>query len=616
MGEGFRHAHLDATHFIRAFSPYLFGLQVQPMLPQDAFFWGGVGGYAGLGLTATALMGLWGRPHRTLRWALAAWAVIAGGSLYGAPIITPLVTSVPGVGTAAFFRYLPPSIDFALAVLSGLALQDLAAGTRVRAARPYWAGLGIMAIILAVGVVLAQQHFAFPDKPRSFLPSVGLAVFGALTLIVMGIVPATGRLRGQVVGAVISAEAILLLMVPTFSFPRKGHLELGGVHFLQQNLGLQRFFTMGAIQPNYGSYFGIASINHNDLPVPQAWVDHVMSRLDDNSLKEVFDGLDRQNRDGPTAMDNLLRNIDAYQDVGVRYVVTFPDNPFDWFPSGQKNVNGGNIPIALGDGDQAIITVPNPGLSDVVDSVKLLIATYGGKSDGTMTLTACADDACAAGQASLDTAGDNRFLAFQLDHPLPSVQHDLVITVRKMGGSNPVALWGWPTPSDSGYTLRVNDAPVPGRQVKVALSTHDGAAFKRVYTDTIMSIYELPNPAPYFSAPGCTLGPQSRDVVVANCPAPAPLRRRELFLRGWTATVDGQARPVVPDAPLFQRVDLPAGRSEIMFRFLPPYMGWGYAAFAAGLALTLVGAWLDHRRRGWPRWSASRDTLTAVSDPR
>jgi hypothetical protein len=51
---------------------------------------------------------------------------------------------------------------------------------------------------------------------------------------------------------------------------------MSGIEFLQKNIGNQRFDT-NFIQPNYGSYFNIAQIGINDLPVPKLWCDYVMN---------------------------------------------------------------------------------------------------------------------------------------------------------------------------------------------------------------------------------------------------------------------------------------------------------------------------------------------------
>jgi hypothetical protein len=106
--------------------------------------------------------------------------------------------------------------------------------------------------------------------------------------------------------------------VPILSNTRGGKIDMPAVQFLRANLGLQRFFTFGPIQANYGAYFGIASINHNYLPVPESWVQHAHRHLDRKwNDFTVFNG--DATRNSP---EEFRGNVRAYENVGVKYVVT------------------------------------------------------------------------------------------------------------------------------------------------------------------------------------------------------------------------------------------------------------------------------------------------------
>jgi hypothetical protein len=111
----------------------------------------------------------------------------------------------------------------------------------------------------------------------------------------------------------------------------------------------------------------------------------------------------------------------------------------------------------------------------------------------------------------------------------------------------------------------------------------------KVYSDKVMDIYQLPNPRPYFTAPGCEVIAHSRTEAEVNCNTPAALTRLELIMPGWRAWVNGQAAPIVETGEIFQQVSLPAGRSLVQFQFRPPFMGFGYAAFVLGILLLLGG---------------------------
>jgi hypothetical protein len=127
--------------------------------------------------------------------------------------------------------------------------------------------------------------------------------------------------RVAALAVVLAAESIAWFVLPTLFAPRGGSLDLGAVAFLQANLGLQRFATLGPIAPNYGSYFGIAGINHNDLPIPRDWVDYVHRHLDANAHPILFNGEVRADPSGPSAAEAFQQNQAAYAAIGVRYLV-------------------------------------------------------------------------------------------------------------------------------------------------------------------------------------------------------------------------------------------------------------------------------------------------------
>ena len=91
-------------------------------------------------------------------------------------------------------------------------------------------------------------------------------------------------------GPVVAAESALL---PGFTYlpaPTPTALQLGSVDWLQTHLGNYRFITLGPITPDYGSYFGVAEANINDLPVPKSFNHEIATRLDPNALPGVFSG--------------------------------------------------------------------------------------------------------------------------------------------------------------------------------------------------------------------------------------------------------------------------------------------------------------------------------------
>ncbi|MDR3517210.1 MAG: hypothetical protein P4M00_15475 [Azospirillaceae bacterium] len=114
-----------------------------------------------------------------------------------------------------------------------------------------------------------------------------------------------------------------------------------------------------------------------------------------------------------------------------------------------------------------------------------------------------------------------------------------------------------------------------------------------------MDIWELDDPAPYYEVVGggpCTLSTPLREDVTADCTAPARLRRRELFMPGWRASINDTATAVGPDGEIFEGVVLPSGHSQVHFHFRPPFVRFGWVASLIG-ALGLLGCGIQARRR-------------------
>lgn len=264
------------------------------------------------------------------------------------------------------------------------------------------------------------------------------------------------RRRGWLAAALVAVDALVMFTAPEVSAPRAVQTDLAPVAFLQRNLGESRAFTLGPLQPNYGTYFGIGLLNINDVPVPSAFALYVHTRLDPVVDPTVFVGNLGGGRPvfAPTPQQELLRNLSGYRAAAVKYVVT---------PRGQ-------------------VLPPGP---------------------------------------------------FRLAFQSPST-----------------------------------------------------------------SIYALSGSAAYFTAsgPGCRVAASGRTAATVSCAAPGRLVRRETFMPGWTASVDGHAVPVHEVDGLFQAVDVAAGTHRVTFSFTPPAVGWGLLAFAAGIGLWLASALAQRHR--------------------
>jgi len=396
-----------------------------------AAIWTNIGGYCGVLLPALALLGLAGRAERGMKFLLAGWVVLTWGRTFGVPGILQLVNAFPLMREVDVFRYSGASWDLALVVLAAFGLDG---------PRRLWPA-GVVILALGAGAWLtwpgaAKWGWAPGAAPHE---AWGLALAWALAGLALAGVFYAKRQRAALAGLLV-AEALVFFALPELSGVHGGTADTAELRLMHNQLGLQRMYTLGPVLPNYSAYFGVASINHNIVPVPRSWADEVdanlLPGLKHNVGSIVF--LPFNNIYGVGAGKADLAKYEAnYEDMGVRYVV-------DW-------------------------------------------------------------------------AGDT----------LPGLT--------------------W------------------------------------VYNDQRLAVWALPAPAPYFQAAGCTLTNISREHVTLDCAAPALLLRRELFMPGWRARVNGQAVRVTPADGIFQSVPVPAGRSVVRFAFAPPYVGFGWIAFAMGI---------------------------------
>jgi hypothetical protein len=312
-----------------------------PALLSD--LWGNVGGYLTVTIIAAALVGLIGRRQRWLRLGLGAWVLITLLRVYGYPPLVRTMSSLPGFRVTAFYRYAAPTWELAVVVLAGLGLDDIARARSRRRSLVATASItGVVAVWAAVTAWPLLDHVTSPGHPAAtghvYTVASLIGALVALAVLVGGATLAGGprhrhassghhdnqrrRRWGRILMAVaVGGESVVLLGFTYLSAPTPTPLQSGSVNWLQAHLGTYRFYTLGPIQPNYGSYFGIAQANSEDLPTPAAWTTYIEGRLDSNARSDGFTALSRKNPDEPTPAQELTRNLVNYESVGVRFVV-------------------------------------------------------------------------------------------------------------------------------------------------------------------------------------------------------------------------------------------------------------------------------------------------------
>ncbi len=567
--------------------------------------WGNIGGYLQTGLLFLASLAvLNAKKEKRLRFGLAVWMIIFITRIFSVSGIAVLTKLIPGSDLIAMFRYSEPSIELAGATLAAFALNDW----RRTGKTPFVRVLAAFAVTVVFGFVAFRYakpliHLLAHTGAKTVFYKYWLRGWLAWTIWVLGSAALLcglrySRKRAVLLTTLLAADAMILCAFPVFSGARKVKIDMGPIAFLRQHLGLQRFYTMGPIHANYASYFQIASINHNYLPVADNWVQYIYSTLDPVIKKAPVDFFG----DYPPPLEEreeaFRAHLHGFEATAVRYVVTNPErNPFVYrvaIPHSEAR----NTPRPLKNGERFSGVLLSPLLkSGSVAGLDLTIGTYG-KTTGFLQAELCQMAACVEGRAPLEEAVDNAPLKIMFNHPLPiTAGEPLQYTFTHTGGDLPVAIWTWPTTDAKGGTPAVGGNRPFHDEPEISLAYAFGPLQPRlVYKDRIANIFELPNPSPYFEASGtCELSQASRESLKVSCRAPAVLIRRELMYPGWRAFINGKETPLTQSASIFQTINLPKGESTVVFRYEPSHIRWAYAAALLGLVWLLTEFWRHTR---------------------
>jgi hypothetical protein len=187
------------------------------------------------------------------------------------------------------------------------------------------AAVGLVALL--AWPVVSSWRTRFPAFPYSPYFYVSLA-WGVLTAAAAAAIALVrhARARAALLTALVAIDAIAMFAVPEFSAPRATTVDLAPVAYLRRHLGEERFYTLGPLRPNFGSYFRLASFGVDDFP-PKRYVHYVHKRLDPFA---VFTGFQTR---GPLPLFELTHHLDRYGFASVRYIVTPSWEPLQADPS-------------------------------------------------------------------------------------------------------------------------------------------------------------------------------------------------------------------------------------------------------------------------------------------
>jgi hypothetical protein len=376
---GYAHAHLPLPGIATIGLPYLLGpiKAFQPTLAMKST-WVDVGGFVTAPILAVAFIGLiGGRRDRGTRWLLAGTALLLVLWSLGVPFVQTVLEHVlPGVRDVQSFRYSSPVWELACVLLACFGVQALA-NREGRGRALVIASGGVFALcMVAVDFVLARPTLTRLDRSAGFhaYPALMLtwAVGIVLAVTLAGLLGGRGlsadraasaqpNLRHATAGLVIALlviDAVVMFAVPQLSAPRSVTLDAGPVDYLAAHLGGGRFFSIEDFAPNYGSYFELASLDVNDVPVPTLWTVYVPAHLATGTKPGYIFG--RPYGGGSNGIKatvaHLVDQLKAYEAIDVRYVVL----PATLRAFGTGPVYADGVAKVYEDSQMAIYALPHP----------------------------------------------------------------------------------------------------------------------------------------------------------------------------------------------------------------------------------------------------------------
>ena len=314
--------HLGGHALAQLLMPYVYG---QINADPRATIWVMVGGYASILPVMFAALGAFARGRRGLRLVLLGFGLLVFARMYGVPpLLGHVIGVLPAMARIQFFRYATPTLELTVIVLAALGLDDLARVPEHRR-RLLWAALAALAVVVGVAYdarVLVDYFGRQFAHHTYFVVSIVWAVAVVLAAGLVAFIRAP-RTRIVLLASLVAIDAVALFVVPELAAPRSVTVDPTPTAYLERHLGDGRFFTLGPIQPNYGSYFGLASLDINDFP-PRAYSNYIHAHLDPAVDPGLFTGTGGGFRAGatPTPTGELLHHLAGYRAAGVRYVLT------------------------------------------------------------------------------------------------------------------------------------------------------------------------------------------------------------------------------------------------------------------------------------------------------
>jgi len=245
--------------------------------------YGGIGGFFTVSLLILAILAIFSKDI-ALRWKLVfgGWFLFGWMRVIGVPIVTTIIAHIPVIQHASVLRYIVPSLSFCLIVLAVMYVDNLRTSSN-RSKKPL-IGVAIFTVLFYGFMLLGARHYIFEFINEStkntlfsiFFIELSVAVSAALLIVLF----LKWKHKRTFIYTLLVLESVICFSIWHFgAYQKSSVVDTSSMHFLQQNLGSQRFDS-NMLNANYGSYFDVGQLSMRDLPIPALWHDYIVKNFD------------------------------------------------------------------------------------------------------------------------------------------------------------------------------------------------------------------------------------------------------------------------------------------------------------------------------------------------
>ena len=504
----FAYAHKPVYQLLQMLFPYSYGVMNQFNIPQVNILF--ESGYIGASLLFIAIIAVFGSKDKWLRFTLLGFIFVSLLNNFGFRPIEYFYSLIPLMKNTNFAYFFMPSVEMAFIILAAFAIDDLENNNvklnkSVSLAIIFISSIAIFSFIISKNIL--KKIIAFPHGINAPLLSIVLSL-----LVITGIALSylnlnKNKYKVYIVSALLVLNYSILFFIPALTYPVSAKIDKTGIVYLKKHIGYYRTFTLGPISPNYGSYFGIASINYNDLPIAKDYVNYVKNHLvyDTPSFNnDLTEGDFVPGVPGEEIQINSLRHfIKNYEFLGVKYVIVPSQiNHLFYRTLPIKTYSHGNVALWLNNNQSVSGRISGFHFLNTfkISKISVFIGNGGNTANGLLKVKLCDKYGCSYGIKSVKKSLDNNYFTIPLTNLLTVKKGESIkYKFTYYNATKPVAIWLWPTSNMLNQYIKKSNKKYKDDGFKIILiSPNKKIKTKIVYKDKIMKIYRLPNPNPYF----------------------------------------------------------------------------------------------------------------------